>query len=174
MTPSQRSQVYRVAAAVFGVALVAAGGLKLLGDGSPVESPVTAALPVWAAGLVPFGELALGGWLLSGRARFGAWLVAVPTLLVFALHSLLLTAGGESSCGCLGKRVTVPPVVTLAFDVCLLALMVRCRPGWRGWPAADPGLSLAARTAAVAAAVLLAAAGCRPAARPRAGSSWST
>ena len=81
--------------------------------------------------------MAFGIWLVVGVCRFGAWLISLPLLAVFALHSLGLTLGNSSSCGCFGS-VTVPPEVTLIFDICLLALLTRCRPSWHGWPILDP------------------------------------
>jgi hypothetical protein len=139
-------------ATVLGGVLVAAGVLKLTTAGDPL--PLTAAVPAWATGLVPLAEVGLGVWFVSGVYRFGAWAVALPVMVVFALYSLALTAGGRSSCGCFGS-LTVPPVVTLLFDVLMVGLLVRCRPGWHGWPADTPAL----RTAAVAVALLVGAAG---------------
>ena len=133
MHTSQRSQLFRLAAAVFGVALLAAAALKVYSSGPAVPSPVTEMLPPWADGLVPLFEGALGVWLVSGIGRVGAWAVATPTAGLFALHNLAQTADGEASCGCFGAA-TVPPGVTLAFDVVVLALLLRSRPAWQGWP----------------------------------------
>jgi len=70
--PAPRSPLFRVVSVVFGVALLAAAVLKFFYPGGLVASPVTDALPTWAQGLVPVFEVALGGWLVSGFARFGA------------------------------------------------------------------------------------------------------
>ena len=152
MRTSQRTQLFRIATAVFGVALLAAAGLKLASPGAAVPSPVTDLLPAWAGGLVPLFEAALGVWLVSGVGRFGAWAVAVPTVTLFALHNLAQTAEGEASCGCFGAA-TIPPAVTLGFDVVVLALLLRGRPAWQGWPAGGPRMQ-----AAAVAALLLAGA----------------
>ena len=89
--------------------------------------------------LVPAFEVALGGWLLSRRWRFGAWLAAMATLGVFVLVNLEAVSAGRSSCGCLGAASPLPGVM-LAIDVVFLAMFLRLRPGWAGWPAAGPGL----------------------------------
>jgi uncharacterized membrane protein YjjP (DUF1212 family) len=133
MNASYRTPLFRVVGVVFGVALLAAAVLKLVYPGGLVASPVTDALPAWAQGLVPVFEVGLGGWLVSGLARFGAWAVAVPTAALFALHSLALAADSQPSCGCLGE-LKVPPAVTLGFDLVVLALLLRSRPRWAGWP----------------------------------------
>ena len=70
-------------------------------------------------------------------------------MTLFALHSLALTADSQPSCGCLGE-LTVPPGVTLGFDLVVLALLLRSRPRWAGWPVGP-----AVRSGAVATLLLL-------------------
>ena len=113
-------------------------------------------MPGWSLALVPVYEIVLGGWLLSRRWRFGAWLAALATLSVFALVTLEAVSAGRSSCGCLGAASPLPGVM-LAIDVVFLALFLLQRPGWGGWPAAGPELQTAATMAAVVAVVFAAA-----------------
>lgn len=148
-----RAQSFRPVAAVFGVALIVAAALKLTTVGLDVPSPANTVVPLWAIGLVPLFEVGLGLWLVSGTYRFGAWLAALPVTVLFALHSLALALEDRPSCGCFGS-VTVPPMLTFLFDVVMAGLLVRCRPGWRGWPEGTPAGRMALGSAAVAAAVL--------------------
>jgi hypothetical protein len=146
-------RAYRPVAALLGSVLLVAAALKLVDTGPAVPSPVTAALSGWAVGLVPVVEAALGVWLVSGVWRYGAWLAALPVLVVFSAYGLALTVENRTSCGCFG-RVEVPPWLMLGFDVVILGMLVRCRPGWRGWPADTPGLRAGLQAAAVAVAVV--------------------
>lgn len=152
MTTSVRQSALRATSAVFGAALIVAAVLKLATPGPLVASPVTDALPAWAVGLVPLFEVALGGWLLSGLARYGSWVVATPAVTLFALHSLALAADSQPSCGCLGE-LTVPPGLTFGFDLVVAVLLVRFRPAWAGWPAgpAAPAVAVTAALLALAA-----------------------
>ena len=134
--------------------LAGAGLVKLATDGVPGASAVTSLLlPDWALAVVPAYEIALGGWLVSLRWRFGAWLTAVFTLAVFCLHNLELVAAAVPSCGCLGA-VGPAPGVMLALDIGALAVLLKRRPGWHGWPARGPGLTLAATATGVLALTL--------------------
>lgn len=101
----------------------------------------------------------LGGWLLSGACRFGAWLAALLAFSLFGLVAYSQVRAGSSDCGCFGPAVAVPPQATLALDLALVLALLVFRPRWAGWPAAGPGLSAALRAAAVAGLVLAAAAG---------------
>ena len=127
----------------------AAALLKLTTDWSVIPTPVTASVPSWAFGLAPLFELGLGLWLMSGICRYGAWLVILPVMILFALQSLALTIESQSSCGCFGG-LTVSPVITLVFDVVAIAMFIRFRPGWQGWPSCLPATRVALQTVAVA------------------------
>lgn len=116
-------------------------------------------LPVWLKAAAPVGELLLGCWLLTGTARFGAWLVAVLTFGLFAAVNYSKVRAGASDCGCFGAAVSVPPQATLALDIGLVVALLLFRPRWAGWPAVGPGLRAAAGTVAVAGLVLAAGAG---------------
>jgi hypothetical protein len=106
----------------------------------------------------PVVELLLGGWLLSGACRFGAWLAALFTFSLFGFISYSQIQAGAADCGCFGPAVQVPPYATLALDATLVLALVTFRPRWAGWPAVGPGLSVVMRTAAVAGLVLAAGA----------------
>lgn len=148
------SEAYVGLAYLGGGLLLLAGVVKLAFTGPPPPSTVTAALiPDWAMALVPAYEIALGLWLISGRLRFGAWLLTLLTLALFSLVNLDAVSAGKSSCGCLGP-VSPTPGVMLALDVAAGMLFLKCRPGWTGWPAASPGLRLAGMTAAAVALTL--------------------
>ncbi|HLL91063.1 MAG TPA: MauE/DoxX family redox-associated membrane protein, partial [Tepidisphaeraceae bacterium] len=52
---------------------------------------------------IAMGEVALAGWLLSGRRPAFAWVATIITFAVFALVAASKAAAGESSCGCFGQ-----------------------------------------------------------------------
>lgn len=136
--------VTRIAGAVLGVA----GALKLGGEESQnlSGSVLIAAFPVV--------ELLLGGWLLSGACRYGAWLAALLTFSLFGFVAYSQIQAGAADCGCFGPAVQVPPYATLALDVTLVLALSAFRPRWAGWPTVGPGLSVALRTVAVAGLVM--------------------
>jgi len=74
-------------------------------------------------------EIILGLWLLSGRGKAWAWLLALTTFLMFAGVSLWLGLIGQASCGCFGA-VKASPWHAFAVDVLALALLGVGRPDW--------------------------------------------
>ena len=72
-------------------------------------------------------ELALGLWLLLGRAKVTAWLVAVLLFGNFAILNTLAIWNGQSDCGCFGA-VKVNPWLTLGLNTVVLGLLVWFRP----------------------------------------------
>ena len=145
----------------FGLVLIGAGVLKFALSDSSESTGVLTAFPKWALPLVPLYELLLGGWLVSGWLRYGAWVASLVTLSIFALHNLALMSAGRSSCGCLGSAVDVSPGVMLAFGTVAGMLLLKRRRRWAGWPttADNPWLRPLATTAIVTAGVLGIAAG---------------
>jgi hypothetical protein len=128
---SLRSTAFRATAIVFGCVLIVASILKLSSGRNTIDSPISTFFPEWSHGLFPWFELVLGTWLISGWARHLAWLISIPVLAVFTIHGLLLSLARQSSCGCFGN-VSIPPIVTLLFDMAVLAIFIRCRPVWLG------------------------------------------
>ena len=146
--------VYSALAKVGGAILLVAGFIKLVTGVVPEASGVTSLLmPDWALAVTPVYEIALGGWLLVDRCRFGAWLTTIITLAIFSLHNFALMNLGRSSCGCLGAASPTPGIM-LGLDVAALLLLLKRRRGWHGWPIFTPGLRQVAITAAVMAVVL--------------------
>jgi hypothetical protein len=72
-------------------------------------------------------ELALGLWLLLGRARRTAWVVAVLLFGNFAILNTLAIWNGQSDCGCFGA-VKVNPWITLGLNSVVLGLLLWKRP----------------------------------------------
>jgi len=74
-------------------------------------------------------ELLLGAWLLSGRFRMAAWILAVATFTTFAGVSFYQGWIGEASCGCFGRLpITVSPWVALGIDSGVLLLLLVAFP----------------------------------------------
>ena len=136
--------------------LIGAGVINLSLSSSPESTGILSLFPKWALPLVPLYELLLGGWLVSGWLRYGAWVASLVTLFIFSLHNFALMSAGRSSCGCMGPVVDVSPGVMLAFDVCAGMVFLKRRPGWAGWPTTtdNPWLRPLVTTAGVMVAVL--------------------
>ncbi|HIC89578.1 MAG TPA: DUF1573 domain-containing protein, partial [Anaerolineae bacterium] len=73
-----------------------------------------------------------GLWLLSGLYPRASRLVAVGCFAAFAAVSLWKVLSGETTCGCLGRSVTVHPWYALVFDTAALAGLAVCRAGGEG------------------------------------------
>ncbi len=116
-------------------------------------------VPASLVAAFPVLEILLGGWLLSGVCRFGAWLVALTTFFTFSMVAFSQVRAGVSECGCLGSTVSVPPWVMLTLDLTILFVLVLFRTRWTGWPDVGPGLSLAVRTLVVCGVLLTVGAG---------------
>ena len=154
--PDNRLNRYDPLYKSFGLVLIGAGVIKFALSSSPESTGVLTAFPKWALPLVPLYELLLGGWLVSGWLRYGAWVASLVTLSIFALHNLALMSAGRSSCGCLGSAVDVSPGVMLAFDLIVGMLLLKRRRRWSGWPstADNPWLRPLVTTAIVMGGVL--------------------
>jgi hypothetical protein len=74
-------------------------------------------------------ELALGAWLLSGRAAPAAWLASVGTFGLFAAVSGYHGWVGVADCGCFGA-IKTNPWVAFGIDVTALGLLAVGRPRW--------------------------------------------
>ena len=81
--------------------------------------------PVWA--MLVEGELLLALWLLCGGLARLDWAACVGLFSLFATFTLYQLTIGAESCGCFGQ-VRVPPAVTLALDLAILAALFFCRP----------------------------------------------
>jgi hypothetical protein len=144
-------------AVVFGVA-----GLAKLADCAGTRAAllgrdVPARIARHAAGLLPLGELAIAGALLSkGFAREGAFGASVLLLVFTALSAHDLARGRASGCGCLGpiSRATTPLIALLRNQgLTALALMVV----WFGHPSSAPAIAdwISSMTFAERAAILI-------------------
>ena len=112
-----------------GLILWAAAGLKLLSAGGGTPAAVGWAEPGWVNLAAVQFEFLLGVWLLSGRNRPAAWLVAVVTFTGFAAVSAWGGYVGQTSCGCFGA-VPLRPWWAFGLDAAvLLALLTAGRPG---------------------------------------------
>jgi len=113
---------------IFGLVLLAAGGLK----GYELATEPTAEKYLWTSrwfliGLVYY-QLALGLWLLGGYRPALVRIAALVTFGAFSVFALVLALSGETSCGCFGK-VTIDPWLTLGFDLAAVAALLCWRPG---------------------------------------------
>jgi len=73
-------------------------------------------------------EVFLGVWLLSGKRLLGAWLLALATFSSFAVVSFYQGWVGQTSCGCLGRLVTLSPWYALGIDAVAIAALLLGRP----------------------------------------------
>jgi hypothetical protein len=72
-------------------------------------------------------ELVLGAWLIQGRWRVAAWLLASSFLAVLATLSLLSAVRGQSDCGCFGN-FKVHPGIMAGLNLAGLGLLWVARP----------------------------------------------
>jgi hypothetical protein len=114
-----------------GVLLLVAAGLKTYGmNVSPLPSVGSLSSPQWQT-LVIGWELGLGFWLVSGAARWGAWVTALLTFAGFAVVSGTLGLQGVADCGCFGV-IKASPWWAFGVDVVVLLLLLLFRPAWDG------------------------------------------
>ncbi len=111
-------------------------------------------VPASLVAAFPVLEILLGGWLISGVCRFGAWLVALTTFFIFSTVALSQVRAGVADCGCFGSAVTVPPWLTLTLDISVILALLICCTRWTGWPEIGAGLTVAFRTATVGVVLL--------------------
>ncbi len=130
---------YRVASTATGLVLLAAAVLKASSAGpetNPLLQQAGRLVGLFAVQL----EFALGLWLLTGAFPGAARFAGAVTFAVFAAVNAWLGVQGESSCGCLGRHVSVDPWAMMALDLVVSASLLIFRPrlrtapaGW-GWP----------------------------------------
>jgi hypothetical protein len=113
---------------VVGSVLLIAAGLKVYGfNVDPVARAGMFSAPTFQFLVIVF-ELGLGGWLLSGQQRAGAWIAAMLTFCTFAGVSCYQGIIGQASCGCLGSKVSVNPWLMFVFDLAAIAMLLISRP----------------------------------------------
>jgi Protein of unknown function (DUF1573) len=113
---------------VVGSVLLIAAGLKVYGfNVDPVARTGMFSAPAFQFLVIVF-ELGLGGWLLSGQQRAGAWIAAMLTFTAFAGVSCYQGVIGQASCGCLGSKVSVNPWLMFVFDIAAIAMLLISRP----------------------------------------------
>lgn len=130
MTAADRARVGRygaaLAAAIFGVATIAAGGRVLLGVGSAREAAGSYLVPVVAFNVAAgFAYVAAGAGLALGRrwaARLAA-AIAGATLVVFAAFGVHVAAGGAYE-----VRTAIALAFRSAFWIALAAFAPRLLP----------------------------------------------
>src|SRR5262249_61843045 len=106
--PDLRTRWGSLVRLALGLLLVAAAGLKLKAVGfSSIPQVGYFSTPAVQIAVAEW-ELVLGIWLLSGRHRSGAWLMALVTFLALAAISFYLGWRGVASSGRLGARATNP------------------------------------------------------------------
>jgi hypothetical protein len=120
-------KVLRLIPRALGVLLLIAAALKA--DGAAV-APVSATgwfSAAWFQIALIFAEVALGLWLMSGRAPLGAWALALVLFGAFTLFSGYQGLTAQPSCGCFG-RVTVSPWYAFGLDIFVLTGLFFGRP----------------------------------------------
>jgi hypothetical protein len=115
---------YRAVSSILGIVLVAAGCFKLEVALAPVSGWIGS---LQLQPLLPFAEILLGIWLLSGTRRTLARYAALACFATFSCVACYHLVRSDSSCGCLG-RIPVAPWMTLAFDVVSICSLLCCRP----------------------------------------------
>jgi len=73
-------------------------------------------------------ELILGLWLLSDVAHVWSWITTIGFFGFLAFVSFRLGWLGQSSCGCLGRAITLHPWWAFSIDVAALAALALFRP----------------------------------------------
>jgi hypothetical protein len=117
-------------AAVVGVLLLAAAGLKVHGVATAPVSPAGIfSTAVFQVCLIEF-ELFVGLWLLSGARPIAAWLTTLLAFSAFAGVSLYQGWLGQASCGCFGKLL-VNLWVAFGIDGAVVAFLLVGRPELR-------------------------------------------
>ena len=106
--------------------LLAAAGLKGY-QLATAPLPPDAPLPRWLLTVVVEAEVLLGLWLLLGGLARAAWTASVALFGIFAVYTGWQLLTGAASCGCFGQ-FHVPPALTLAIDLSILAALAVCRP----------------------------------------------
>lgn len=144
----------RVVPAAVGLFLLGAAVLKLAGSRQGAAAPALSPAVQFLAVQI---ELAVGAWLLCGRARLTAWSAAVLLFATLSAVSLSSALAGYSDCGCFGP-VRVSPWVTAALNATALALLAAARPRGPAGRMVRPAAT-AAVLAGLAAAGALAASG---------------
>ncbi len=132
----------RIASLAAGTVLLGSVAVNLLRPLADASASVYPPALVFYANQV---ELALGLWLVLGRAKVMAWMVAVLLFGNFAILNLLAVWNGQSDCGCFGA-VKVNPWLTLSLNVSVLGLLLWQRPqgvsrdvdSWEGEAPAEP------------------------------------
>ncbi len=139
-----------------------AGALFKLLAGSPNDLPPTVREIFALLGAAVTFKLAVSvelviGLLALAVPRLG-WPLLLVQFLVFLAVLLPLILAGESSCGCFGSSVTIPPAVMFAVDGGLILAILLTRP----WRALRRPETEGTRALAVPLVLLLAAAAAAP------------
>ncbi len=128
---------YRITSIAAGLFLLTAALLKASSAG-PETNPLLQKAGHLVGLLAVQVEFALGLWLLTGAFPSAARFVGAATFAAFAAVNAWLGMQGESSCGCLGRHVSVNPWAMMALDLAVSASLLTFRPRARtapaGWP----------------------------------------
>jgi hypothetical protein len=114
---------------LLGVLLLVAAALKAHGAAVGPVSSMGWTSAAWFQAVLIIAEVGLGGWLLSGIAPLGSWMLALIAFVTFAGFSAYQGSIGQSSCGCLGRLSdSVSPWYTFGFDLLVLTGLAFGRP----------------------------------------------
>jgi hypothetical protein len=116
---------YRIVSFLLGLALIAAGVMKLI-DVYGEPDPAGTASGILGR-LTAGAEIAFAAWLVIGLAPWRSRLVAVAVFLGLANVALASALAGRSSCDCFG-RADIGPWVAFGFDAFAVVALLAARP----------------------------------------------
>ncbi|MFL5330307.1 MAG: MauE/DoxX family redox-associated membrane protein [Gemmataceae bacterium] len=122
------SRAFTIIRIALGCLLLTTAALKLSGGSNQAVRIVLPFLsPRLYSAAVTF-ELLLGVWLLINIGPVWSWLTSIGFFGFMAFVSFRLGWLGQSSCGCLGRAITLHPWWAFSIDVVALAALTMFRP----------------------------------------------
>ena len=124
------SPAFVVVCILLALTLITAAVLKLHGLTAGSDAAASA-FGWWAAEACAIVlELALAGWLLSGKRPGAARYAMLAVFAIFAVYTLVRAMRGAESCGCFG-RIPVNPWLTLGVDLLAVGALALTAPARR-------------------------------------------